>query len=52
MAKKMVFTRMEDEDIKAIEKAANNMTDMKPSRLIRIILLDWIEKFGSKNSFK
>lgn len=52
MAKQMVFTRLEKEDVIALENAAKNMKDMKPSRLVRIIIMDWLEKFQPKNSSK
>ncbi len=49
-AKKMVFTRLDEQDICALQTAAKNMKDMKPSRLIRIIILDWLDKFAHKNN--
>lgn len=48
-AMEMVFTRLPKKDIKALEIAADGMKDMKPSRLIRIIIQDWLEKFSPKN---
>ena len=52
MAKRMVFTRMEEDDIEALDNAAESMKETTRSRLVRVIIKDWLEKFAPKNNFK
>ncbi len=48
--KKMLYARMNKDDIHALDNAVKNMKEMTRSRLIRIIILDWLEKYPNKNN--